>query len=112
MGNIRFPGNSPADRKQALLAGHIGYHVAPRERRRGYGSAILLHAVDLCRKEGIAEPLVCVLADNLPSLRTALSVGFVRDATGRLPTGETFIRLRFSALPEPASPTSDRASSD
>ncbi len=99
MGNVRFPGNSPADQKNALLAGHIGYHVKPDERRKGYGAAILRHAVTLCRKRGIAEPLVCVLTDNLPSLRAAQSVGFVPEARGRLTSGEAFIRLRLPARP-------------
>ena len=90
IGSVRFPNGGGEE----LTAGHIGYHVRPDVRRRGYGSAILTHAVSLCRRKGIRNPAVCVLADNEPSLRTALSCGFVREAEGVLPTGEPFIRLR------------------
>ena len=89
IGSVRFPTGG-----EELTAGHIGYHVRPDARRRGYGSAVLDHAVSLCRQNGVRDPAVCVLADNLPSLRTALSCGFVREADGILPTGEPFVRLR------------------
>lgn len=93
IGSVRFPSGG-----EESTAGHIGYHVRPDLRRRGFGSAILNHAASLCRENGVAAPVVCVLADNLPSLRTALSCGFVRDGEGVLPTGEPFVRLiLFSA---------------
>lgn len=94
IGSVRFPTGG-----EESTAGHIGYHVRPDRRRRGYGSAILTHAAALCRKNGVAAPAVCVLADNLPSLRTALSCGFVREGEGALPTGEPFIRLRLYDAP-------------
>ena len=90
IGSVRFPNGNGEE----LTAGHIGYHVRPDVRRRGYGSAILTHAVSLCRRNGVRDPAVCVLEDNEPSLRTALSCGFVREAEGTLPSGEPFVRLR------------------
>ena len=98
MGNVRFPGDSPEDERAVLLCGHIGYHVRPSERRKGYGSAILSHAAELCRKGGIPNPAVCVNPDNLPSLRTALACGFVREARESLPNGEEILRLRLRMI--------------
>lgn len=97
MGNVRFPGDSAKDRADLLLSGHIGYHVRPSERGMGYGSAILTHAADVCRKGGVPEPAVCVSPDNLPSLRTARSAGFLPEAEETLANGETILRLRLPA---------------
>ena len=85
----------PTDDEAVLEAGHIGYHVRPSERHRGYGRALLCRAAALCRVHGIASPLVCVHADNEASIRTARSAGFV-------PDGEVFHEkygriLRFRA---------------
>ena len=98
MGNVRFPPTLPDGSRALPEAGHIGYHVRPDARRQGIGKAVLTHAVLLCEKGGIPSPTVCVLEDNLPSLRTAFSCGFVREGRGVLPTGEEFLTLR---LPEP-----------
>ena len=77
------------------LAGHIGYHVRPFCRRRGYAREMLRFAVELAWKNGIAEPVVCTAADNLPSQKTALSTGFVPDGTAVLPNGEKILRFRL-----------------
>lgn len=76
-------------------AGHIGYHVRPSCRRKGYGKLLLNFAADVCRRNGIAVPVVCTDPENLPSQRTALSCGFV-------PAGEVNFRgerriLRFES---------------
>ena len=94
-GNVRFPGYAPKDRADLLLSGHIGYHVRLSERGKGYGSAILAHAVEVCRKGGVPDPAVCVSPANLPSLRTARSAGFVPEAEETLSNGETILRLRL-----------------
>ena len=99
MGNVRFPGDSPKDRRDLALSGHIGYHVRPSERRMGYGSAILAHAAEVCRKGGVPDPAVCVDPGNLPSLRTALCCGFVPEARETLPNGEEVLRLRLPPNP-------------
>lgn len=74
-------------------AGHIGYHVRPSMRRRGYAAQLLGFAVGICRENGISVPVVCTDPGNLPSQRTALSCGFT-------PAGEVIYRnerriLRF-----------------
>ena len=58
-------------------AGHIGYHVRPSCRRQGYGKKLLTFAADVCRKNGIAVPVVCTDPGNLPSQNTVHSCGFV-----------------------------------
>ena len=84
----------PTDDPTVLLAGHIGYHVRPSERRRGCGRELLLRAAALCRVHGIAVPLVCVRADNLASVRTALSAGFVPDGEEEHPEQGRILRFR------------------
>ncbi len=80
----------------AAYAGHIGYHVRPSCRRKGYGKQLLTFAADICRNNGIPIPVVCTDPDNLPSQRTALSCGFS-------PAGEVDFRgerriLRFESV--------------
>ena len=98
LGNVRFPGDSGKDRADLLFSGHIGYHVRPTERGKGYGSALLAHAVEVCRKGGVSEPAVSIAPDNLPSLRTARSAGFLPEAEETLANGETILRLRLPAV--------------
>lgn len=95
MGSVRFPGDSPKDRADILLSGHIGYHVRPSERGKGFGAALLSHAATLCRAGGVPDPTVCVSPDNLPSLRTARSCGFIPEARELLANGEEILRLRL-----------------
>ena len=90
-GNVRFTHDERAER----LSGHIGYHVRPSERKKGFGSSILAHAAARCAEEGLLRPAVCVEADNLPSLRTALCCGFVPEDRIVLPTGEDAVLLRL-----------------
>ena len=84
----------PAEDEVIRMAGHIGYHVRPSERRRGYGRELLLRGASLCRVHGIAAPLVCVQADNPASIRTALSAGFVPDGEERHPEYGRILRFR------------------
>jgi predicted acetyltransferase len=50
--------------------GHIGYHVAPRHRRRGHATAMLREAVGRChRKLGLDTILVTCADSNLLSRR-------------------------------------------
>ena len=76
-----------------IYAGHIGYHVRPSCRHRGYGKQLLRLAVNICSYQGILPPVVCTDPDNIPSQKTALACGFV-------PAGEVIYRqerriLRF-----------------
>lgn len=52
------------------LFGNIGYSVRASERRKGYASAMLAMAKDVCRSMGIAKILVSCHKENTASART------------------------------------------
>lgn len=51
----------------ARQGGHIGYAVVPAHRRRGYATAMLGHAVELARAEGVHPLLVVCDESNVGS---------------------------------------------
>ncbi len=57
-------------------AGHIGYHVRPSCRKRGYGHACAEEAVRLCAEHDIVRPVICTSPENFASRKTAESAGF------------------------------------
>lgn len=57
--------------------GHIGYGVAPSERRKGYGTEMLRLALTKCKSLGIEKALVTCNKDNVASARTILKNGGV-----------------------------------
>ena len=46
------------DAQERRIDGDIAYHIAPSERRKGYGTRLLGLALALCREKGL--PRVCV----------------------------------------------------
>lgn len=68
--------------------GHIGYSVAPRHRRKGYGTVVLAWALDAAAKLGIPSPTLCCYANNVPSRRAmeknglAVYASYVEEQTG------------------------------
>ena len=61
--------------------GHIGYSVAPSERRKGYASQMLKLALPKCRELGIDKVLITCIEDNIGSRKTILANGGVYEST-------------------------------
>ena len=68
--------------------GHIGYSVAPSERRKGYASAMLKKALDICRKMGLERVMISCYEDNEASRRTILKNGGVYESTATEPDSQ------------------------
>ena len=65
--------------------GHIGYSVAPDERRRGYAALMLKTVLSKCRELGIDRVLITCLRGNEGSRRTILKNGGVYESTAYEP---------------------------
>lgn len=63
------------------FGGNIGYSVRPDERRKGYASWMLAHALSYCRELGLERVMISCLVDNEASRRTILKNGGVYDST-------------------------------
>ncbi len=61
--------------------GHIGYSVAPSERRKGNASRMLAMALEKCRQMGLDKVLITCREDNEGSRRTILKNGGVYEST-------------------------------
>ncbi len=58
-----------------LHGGHIGYSVRPSQRRKGYATAMLAQALDLCRERGMDRVLVTCDRKNTASARVIQANG-------------------------------------
>ena len=65
----------------ATWGGHIGYSVAPSERRRGYATEMLALALQKCKELGISRVLITCFPENEGSRRTILKNGGVYEST-------------------------------
>ena len=59
------------------FGGHIGYSIAPSERRKGYATQMLKATLPVCKKLGIDEVLITCIRGNEGSKRTILNNGGV-----------------------------------
>lgn len=65
----------------AERGGHVGYGVAPSQRRKGYATEILRQSLIVLRAEGVERVLVTCGIDNLASARTIEKNGGVYEST-------------------------------
>jgi len=65
----------------AKFGGHIGYSVAPSERRKGYASQMLGLVLPKCKDLGIGKVLITCTRGNEGSRKTILKYGGVYEST-------------------------------
>ena len=61
--------------------GHIGYSVAPGERRKGYAALMLKMVLPKCRELGLDRVLITCISGNEGSKKTILKNGGVYEST-------------------------------
>ena len=71
--------------------GHIGYSVAPSERRKGYATLMLKTALPKCRELGIERVLITCFDSNEGSRKTILANGGVYESSVYEPDEKAFI---------------------
>ena len=73
------------------FAGHIGYSVAPSERRKGYATQMLKSVLPECKNLGISKVLVTCIEGNEGSKRTIVNNGGVYESTIFEPDGGVYL---------------------
>ena len=78
--------------------GHIGYSVAPSERRKGYASQMLKTALPKCRELGIDKVLITCIDNNEGSRKTILANGGRYESTVYEPDEKVSLERYWIAL--------------
>ncbi len=63
------------------FGGHIGYSVAPSERRKGYAAQMLKMVLPKCKELGIDNVLITCISGNEGSKKTILKNGGIYEST-------------------------------
>jgi len=61
------------------IGGHIGYSVAPDERRKGHATGMLMMGLDICRELGIKRVRVSCIKANIASAGVIKKCGGIYD---------------------------------
>ena len=81
-----------------MFGGHIGYSVAPSERRKGYATQMLKEALSVCKDLGIRKVLITCIKDNEGSRRTILNNGGMYESTVYEPDENVFLERYWIEL--------------
>ena len=73
------------------FASHIGYSVAPSERRMGYATQMLRAALPECARLGLDRVLITCIRGNEGSKRTILNNGGVYESTVYEPEEDRYL---------------------
>ena len=71
--------------------GHIGYSVAPSERRKGHASQMLKTALPKCKELGIDKVLITCIDNNEGSRKTILANGGVYESSVYEPNEKVYL---------------------
>ena len=80
------------------FGGHIGYSVAPSERRKGYATQMLKEALSVCKDLGIRKVLITCIKDNEGSRRTILNNGGIYESAVYEPDENVYLERYWIEL--------------
>lgn len=78
--------------------GHVGYSVAPSERRKGYATEMLRLVLPKCKNLGINKVLLCCEEGNDESKKTIVNNGGVYDKAIYLEEENTYIERYYITI--------------